>query len=66
MYKTLDRNWKTKYEKFMHEVVMSWISEIKIPTESSTEELQLSEKQPTPKGHKCDTPKQTVWGLVQT
>jgi hypothetical protein len=47
MYKALNRNWKTKYEKCMHELVMSWISERNNPTEFSSDELQLPEKQPT-------------------
>lgn len=62
----MNRNWKTKYEQFKHEVVMSWISEIKNPNEFSSEELQLPEEQMTQKGHKWDTPKQTVWRLMQT
>ena len=40
----------------MHEVGSSWISEVHNRSESSSDDLQLPEKQATPRGPKQDTP----------
>lgn len=47
MYKTQNRNRKTKYKKLLHWLATSWISETKNPTECSFDEMQEVEKEPT-------------------
>jgi hypothetical protein len=47
---------KGKNKNFVHEVGRSWISEVQNRSESSSDELQLSEKQTTPRGPKQDPP----------
>ena len=56
VYRTLNTNKKLKYKNFLHEVGRSWISEVQNRSESNSDELQLSEKQTTPKGPKYDPP----------
>ena len=51
----------TKYKKsevqdFLHEVGRSWISEVRNRSESNSDDLQLPEKQITPRGPKQDPP----------
>jgi len=50
-----------KYKNFLHEVGWSWISEVQNRSESSSDELQLPEKQTTPKGPKQDPPGRLSW-----
>ena len=45
-----------KYRNFLHEVGGSWISEVQNQSESNTDDLQLPEKQPTPRGPKQNQP----------
>jgi len=54
VYMTLNTNKKVKYKNFLHEVGRSWISEIQNQSESSSDDLQLPEKQTTPRGPKQD------------
>ena len=55
VYRTL--NTKTvKYNNFLHEVGRSWISEGQNQSESNSDDLQLPEKQTTPRGPKQDPP----------
>ena len=49
-------NKKVKYKNFLHEAGKSWISEVQNRSESTSEDLQLPEKQTTPKGPKQDPP----------
>jgi hypothetical protein len=56
VYRTLNINKKVKYKNFMHEVGRSWISEVQDRSESNSDDLQLKEKQTTPKGPKKDPP----------
>jgi hypothetical protein len=55
VYRMLNTN-KIKYKNFQHEVGRSWISEVQNRSESSSDELQLPEKQTTPRGPKQDPP----------
>ena len=56
VYRTLNTNKKVKYKNFLHEVGRSWISEVQDRSESSSDDLQLLEKQTTPRGPKQDPP----------
>jgi len=56
MYRTLNTNKKVKYKNFLHEVGRFWISEVQNRSESSSDDLQLPEKQTTPRGPKQDPP----------
>jgi len=56
VYRTLNTNKKVKYKNFLHELGRSWISEIQNRSESSSDDLQLPEKQTTPRGPKQDPP----------
>jgi hypothetical protein len=56
VYRTLNTNKKVKYKNFLHEVGWSWISEIQDRSESDSNDLQLPEKQTTPRGPKQDRP----------
>ena len=44
------------YKNFLHKVGRSWISEVQNHSESNSEDLQLPEKQTTPRGPKQDPP----------
>ena len=48
---------KVKYKNFLHEVGRSWISEVQDQSESNSDDLQLPEKQTTPRGPKQDPPR---------
>ena len=54
--RTLNTNKKVKYKNILHEVGRSWISEVRNRSESSSDDLQLSEKQTTPRGPKENPP----------
>jgi len=56
VYRTLNTNKKVKYKNFLHQVGRSWISEVQNQSESNSDDLQLSEKQTTPRGPKQDPP----------
>ena len=56
MYKILNTKKKVKYKDFLHEVGRSWVSEVQNQSESSSNDLQLPEKQTTPRGPKQDPP----------
>ena len=56
VYKTLNTNKKVKYKNFLNEVGWSWISEVQDRSEFDSDDLQLPEKQTTPRGHKQDRP----------
>ena len=56
VYRTLNTNIKVKYKNFLREVGRSWISEVQNQSESSSDDLQLPEKQTTPRGPKQDLP----------
>ena len=56
VYRTLNRNKKVKYKNFLHKVGTSWISEVQNRSESNSDDLQLPEKQTTPRGPKQDLP----------
>jgi hypothetical protein len=47
---------EVKYENFLQEVALSWISDVQNPNESSSDVFQRPENQPTPRGPKQDTP----------
>jgi hypothetical protein len=47
---------QNKVKKFLHKVGRSWISEVQNRNESSCDDLQLPEKQTTPRGPKQDLP----------
>jgi len=53
---TLNTNKKVKYKNFLHEVGKSWIPEVQNQSESNSDDLQLPEKQTTPRGPKHDPP----------
>jgi hypothetical protein len=55
LYKTLNTIKKVKYKNFLHEVGRSWISEDENRCKSSSDDLQLPEKQTTPRGPKQAT-----------
>jgi hypothetical protein len=54
VYRTLNTNKKVKYKNFLHEVGRSLISEVQDRRESNSNDLQLPEKQTTPRGPKQD------------
>ena len=56
VYRTLNTNKEVKYKNFLHEVGRSWISEVQNRSESSSDDLQLPERQTTPRGPKQDLP----------
>jgi len=56
VYRTLNTNKKVKCKNFLREVGRSWISEVQDRSESDSDELQLPEKQTTPRGPKQDPP----------
>ena len=56
VYRTLNTNKKVKYKNFLHEVGSSWISEDQNRSDSNSDDLQLPEKQTTPRGPKQDLP----------
>jgi len=56
VYRTLNTNKKVKYKNILHEVGRSWISEVQNQSESNSDDLQLPEKQTTPRGPKQDPP----------
>jgi len=56
VYRTLSTNKKVKYKNFLHEVGRSWISEVQNRSESNSDDLQLPEKQTTPRWPKQDLP----------
>jgi len=56
VYRTLNSNKKVQYKNFLHEVRRSWISEVQNRSESNSDDLQLPEKQTTPRGPKQDPP----------
>jgi hypothetical protein len=56
LYRTLNTNRKAKYKNFLHKLGRSWISEIQSRSESNSDDVQLPEKQTTPKGPKQDPP----------
>jgi len=47
---------KIKFKSFLHEVGRSWISEAQDRSESNSDDLQLPEKQTTPRGPKQNLP----------
>jgi hypothetical protein len=55
VYRTLNTNEKVKYKNFLREVGSSWISEVQNRSECNSD-LQLPEKQTTPRGPKKDLP----------
>ena len=56
VYRTLNTNKKVKYKNFLHEVGMSGVPEVQNQSESNSDELQLPEKQTTPRVPKQDPP----------
>jgi hypothetical protein len=56
VYRTLNTNKKVKYENFLHEVGRSSISEDQNTTKSSSDDVQVPDKQSTPRGPKQDPP----------
>jgi len=56
VYRTLNKNKKVKYKNFLHYLGRSWISEVQSRSESSSDDLQLPEKQTTPRGSKQNPP----------
>jgi len=61
VYRTLNTNRKVNYKNFLHEVGRSWISEVQNQSESNYDDLQLPEKQTTPRGPKQDPPGRLRW-----
>ena len=55
VYRTLNAN-KVKYKNFLHEVGRSWMPEVQNRSESNSDDLQLPEKQTSPRGPKKDLP----------
>ena len=55
VYRTLNAN-KVEYKNFLRKVGQSWISEVRNRSESNSDDLQLPEKQITPRGSKQDLP----------
>ena len=53
VYRTLKQK---RYKNFLHEVTRSWISEVQITAKSNSDDLQMPEKQTTPRGPKLDPP----------
>jgi len=56
VYRTLNTNKRVKYKNFLHKVGRSWISEVQNQSECNSDDLQLPEKQTTPRGPKQDPP----------
>jgi len=56
VYRTLNTNKKVKYKNFLLEVGRNWESEAHNRSESSSNDLQLPEKQTTPRGSNRDPP----------
>jgi len=56
LYRTLNRKKKVNYKNFLHDIGRSWISEVQNRSESNSDDLQLPEKQTTPRGPKKDLP----------
>jgi len=56
VYRTVNTNKKVKYKNFLHGLGRCWISEDQNTTKSSSDDLQVSEKQSTPRGPKQDLP----------
>ena len=56
VHRTLNTNKKVKYKNFLHEVGRSWITEVRDQSESDSDDLQLPEKQTTPRGPNQDLP----------
>jgi len=56
VYRILNTNKDIKYKNFLHELGRSWISEVQNRSESSFDNLQLPQKQTTPRGPKQDPP----------
>jgi hypothetical protein len=59
VYRTLT-NKKVKYKNFLHKVARSWISQVLITAKSNSDDLQMPEKQTTPRGLKQD-PLSSLW-----
>jgi hypothetical protein len=55
VYRTLNTNKKGKYNNFPHKVGRSWTSKVQNRSESNSD-LQLPEKQTTPRGPKKELP----------
>jgi hypothetical protein len=55
VYRTLT-NKRIRYKNFLHEAARSWISEVQISAKSNSDELQMPEKQTTPRVPKLDPP----------
>jgi hypothetical protein len=55
-YRTLNKNKKVKYKNSLHQGGRSWVSEVQNLRESSSDDLQLPEKQTTPRVPKQDLP----------
>jgi len=56
VYRTLSTNKKAESKNFLHQVGRSWISEVQNQSESNSDDLQLPEKQTTPRVPKQDPP----------
>jgi hypothetical protein len=56
VYRIRNTNKKGKYKNFLHEVGRSWITEVQDRSKSKSYNLQLPEKQTTPRGPKQDLP----------
>ena len=60
VYRALNTNKNVKYKNFLHEVGRSWISEVQNGSESNSDDLQLPQKETTPRGpkqdHQADSP----------
>ena len=55
VYRTLT-NKRIRYKNFLHEAARSWISEVQITAKSNSDDLQMPEKQTTPRVPKLDPP----------
>jgi len=55
-YRTLNKNKKVKYKNSLHQGGRSWVSEVQNLSESSSDDLQLPEKQTKPREPKQDQP----------
>ena len=56
VYRTLNTNKKVKYKNFLHEVGRSWISDVQNRSEPNSDDLQLPQKQTTPRRPKQEPP----------
>jgi hypothetical protein len=56
---------QVKYKSFLHEVGRSWISQVQNTTKSNSDDLQLPERQTTPRGPKQEPPGR-LWGFQNT